>query len=254
MYAESGDGADAVSGEFGEVDLTGGRVGGEISLTGVKIAGSLSMDSLQVGETLFMRKAKLARVSLRTARVGGDLSLSGASLTGDLDCFNIDVNSIVCLGGGADFAERIDLEFAKLGGLQLAGGVFHQDVNLTGTEIRGELFLGSRTQDPPRWPDGSGLLLRNAKADAIQDRVAIWDDMKSWPTRLDLTGFAYQHLGGSGAAERDVREKSRPDSTSKAGAKIDSGASTTESQEMADRGPAWFKQWLGNQAHSALRA
>jgi hypothetical protein len=87
-------------------------------------------------------------------------------------------------------------------------------MDLTGTQISGELRLGSSQHRPARWPGDSTLILRNAKADAIQDRS------DSWPAKLDLNGFTYRSLGGFAA---DAKEP------------------------MIERPIEWFESWLGKQ-------
>ena len=59
------------------------------------------------------------------------------------------------------------------------------------------------------------LILRNARADAIQDLS------NSWPDRLDLNGFTYRGLGGTNASEKDP---------------------------MIDRSIESFEGWLGKQS------
>ena len=132
----------------------------------------------------------------------------------------------VDLGGGAEFKGTIVFIFGKVGGnLVLAGGTFDQNVDLTGTQIAGELRLGSSWRKPAHWPVGSWhpptgwpgdstLILRNARADAIQDLS------NSWPDRLDLNGFTYRGLGGTNASEKDP---------------------------MIDRSIEWFEGWLRKQ-------
>ncbi|HLJ20525.1 MAG TPA: hypothetical protein VKU84_10015 [Stellaceae bacterium] len=227
--------------EFADADFTGAHIGGELSMSDAKFTKSLDMDSVQVGQALYLRKATLADVTLRGARIGSDLSAAGAQVKGSFDAFDLEAAGTVELGSGSEFQDLVTLEFSKLGGLQLAEGTFHRDVNLTGTELRTELNLGSLRSEAPRWLDGSMLVLRNAKADAIQDRE------NSWPDRIDLTGFSYMHLGGSGAAERPVEEKAKSDSSSKPAAKDAGVARIAAHPEMIDRGASWFKDWLGRQ-------
>ncbi len=85
------------------------------------------------------------------------------------------------------------------------------------------------------------LVLHNARADAIQDRE------DSWPGRIDLTGFTYLHLGGSGAAERPVEEKNRSEAPGKTVAKTGGGAGSAQPREMLNREADWFKSWLASQ-------
>jgi hypothetical protein len=108
------------------------------------------------------------------------------------------VGSSLFLGRGAEFLGSLEMYFCKVdGNLELAGGTFHNPVDLTGGQIGGELRLGSSRHEPAHWQSGSRLILRNAKADAIQDLS------ESWPDSLDLNGFSYRSLGGINATEKD---------------------------------------------------
>ena len=191
-----------------------------MGLVDAKVTGTLNMDGLQVGQTLFMHsragKAEfVGDIVLTAARVGGDLDLNGAKVYGDLLCDRVEVKSQVWLGDGAEFAGSVHFLFARIGGgVELAGGAFRKDVDLTGTQIAGELHLGSARTPSARWRDNSTLTLRNARADAIQDLP------DAWPPRIELTGFTYRSLGGFLAAAREP---------------------------MGGRPVTWFQDWLGKQ-------
>jgi hypothetical protein len=206
--------------EFGEVVLLGAHVGGQIDLTGSKVAGTLNMDSLHVDQNLLMgEEGEFSEVVLRNAYVGGQLDLHGSKVAGKLNMESLQVGANVFLGEGAEFARPIDFSFGKVGGgLVLAGGSFHGDVDIAGAHIVGELHLGSSQDVPARWGTNLILILRNAKVDSIQDLS------DSWPAKLDLYGFTYRSLGGSLAAGED---------------------------SMIGRPVGWFEQWLGKQGSYA---
>jgi hypothetical protein len=100
----------------------------------------------------------------------------------------------------------------------LAGGSFLKNVDLTGAQIGGELHLGSSREQPARWSEDSTLILRNTKADALQDLS------NSWPSALDLNGLTYRALGGIFA---------------------------DEGYPMIGRPVKWFEGWLGKQRYYA---
>lgn len=200
--------------EFGAVVLRGAHVGGQISMVGSKVTGTLNMDSLHVDQDLLMREAEFGAIVLRDAYVGGQLSLSGSKVAGTLTMENLQVGSIVFLGRDAVFDGPISFIFGKVvGNVDFAGGLFKSIVDLTATQIGGELRLGLQNL-PARWVTSSALILRNAKADAIQDLS------NSWPDKLDLNGFTYRSLGGLLANEKDP---------------------------MIDRPVGWFEAWLAKQ-------
>jgi hypothetical protein len=69
----------------------------------------------------------------------------------------------VLLGRGAQYSKIIDFFYGKVGGnLDLAGGTFHDQVDLSGTQIGGLLRLGSESRGSAHWPGSPALTLRNA--------------------------------------------------------------------------------------------
>jgi hypothetical protein len=175
------------------------------------------MEALQVDRDLLMngKEAEFGEILLPSAYVGGQLSLSGAKVTGTLRMDDLQVGSTIFMGRGGEFDGPINLLFGKIGGnLELAGGLLKGTVDLTGTQIGGELRLGSSRSGPTRWSPNAALILRDVKANAIQDLS------DSWPNKLDLEGFTYHSLGGLFAAENDP---------------------------MISRSVEWFNGWLGKQ-------
>lgn len=199
--------------------LMDAHVGGELRLIGSKVTGTLHMEGLQVDRDLLMKdRAEFGDIVLVGAHVGGQLSLSGSKVTGTLTMDDLQVGSTIFMGRGTEFDGPINLLFGKVGGnLELAGGLFKGTVDLTGTQIGGELRLGSSRNGPARWSPKRALILRDVKADAIQDLSDY-----SWPDTLDLNGFTYRSLGGLFA--------------------------NSEKDPMISRSGEWFENWLGKQA------
>jgi hypothetical protein len=114
----------------------------------------------------------------------------------------------------AEFNAPVEFYFGKVGdALELSGATFKSTVDLTGTQIGGELGLGWSTHSP-HWSKDSALILRDVTAGALQDLS------DAWPDKLDLNGFIYRSLGGVGATEGDL---------------------------MINRPGKWFKKWLAKQ-------
>ena len=173
------------------------------------------MNGLKVDKNLFMINDDFGDVQLLAAHIGGLVALKGSKVAGMLLMEELEAGSTIFLSDGAEFDGPINLVSGKFGGsVELAGGAFKNTVDLTGAQIGGELRLGSSQQNSAHWTGDSSLILRNAKADAIQDLS------DSRPARLDLNGFSYRSLGGSFAAEKDP---------------------------MFERPIDWFKSWLGRQ-------
>jgi hypothetical protein len=142
---------------------------------------------------------------------------------GPVNIQGVQVSSTVHLSRGAEFYGSVSFIYSKVGqNVELAGGVFRQNVDLTGTQIGGELRLGRPDPDHlgliwlASWPGNWMLTLRNTSVGAIEDYLRT-----SWPEKLDLNGFTYRNLGGL----------SRPDNP----------------DPMINRPAEWFERWLGKQ-------
>ncbi len=200
--------------QFKDVNLDSARIAGLLSLFSSKIQGDLSMDNVQVSSPLEMSSAEVSgEVNLEGAHIAGSLDFRKSKINGKLRMENLQVDQAAFLSSGADFAGPVQLSFAKIGHLDLAGAKFEDNVDLTGTQILGELRVGSSPQNPSQWSDKMTLILRNVRADSIQDLS------QAWPQHLELSGFMYRNIGGI------------------AGAK----------DSMANRTIEWFKDWLGRQ-------
>jgi hypothetical protein len=208
--------------EFAEVELMDAHIGTHLDLNGSKVTGKLDMSSLHVEQSLVMSgKAEFADIDLMGADIGGQLDLVESTVKGTLNCDSIDVGLIVLLARRATFLGPISLIFAKIGQtLELAGGTFGNQVDITGARIGSELRLGSARHPPAIWHAGAALILHNASVDTIQDLP------KAWPGRLDLNGFNYQRLGGMSATKKD---------------------------SMLERSLDWFEKWLGKQERYAAQ-
>ena len=170
------------------------------------------MDTISVGASLFMRaseqgSATFNKIILRGAQIGGQLDLTGATVTGELDMDTALVSRSLFIGGG-EFAD-VDLTFATVGSnIDLKGGTLNV-LNMTGATVGGELRL-IRDDESVEWRSDSGtesdeiqFNLRNAKVNALVDRLA------AWPNKIELSGFIYRQLGGLGQEnEKEPSERS----------------------------------------------
>jgi hypothetical protein len=199
---------------FARVALTGASIQGGLALAGATLTGDLAMDGVRIGGDLTMAEGEYQAVSLERAHIAGVFNLRNSKVGGQLDCYASEIGSRFDLRGGAEFARSIICSFAKLGEVDLAGSTFQDDVDMTGSQINSELRIGSAGEARTQWAERSTLYLRNATADAVQDLP------DAWPTRIDLSGFAYHNLGGRNA---------------------------TQQAPMADRPVSWFVNWLSKQ-------
>ena len=186
-------------GSFKGIRLLGGSIVGDVDLIGSTVTGKVNAARMEVGGALILRDGgAFADISVLGAGVAGDVELSGSTVTGKLAADGLGIGGSLFLRNGGSFVE-IDLPGAKIGGIvQLVGSTFGGEVNFTGAAIGVELHLSSGgTERSPTWQNGASLILRNAKADALQARADSWSMSRGdglLPT--DLTGFAFNRLGG----------------------------------------------------------
>ena len=205
--------------ELANVMLLNAHVGAALELDRSKVTGGLNMDAIQITSDLFMQDANFVQVTLKSARVGGEVSLSGSKFLGNVRLEALRVEQPLSMER-SEFFGQVSLDFARLLNVDLAGGTFHEKVDLTGSQIVGELRLGSAKRASAKWSSGSTLILRNARVDAIQDL------RDAWPSKLDLSGFTYRSLEGIDVAAADA---------------------AADADAMANRSTEWFKAWLGKQ-------
>jgi uncharacterized protein YjbI with pentapeptide repeats len=194
--------------EFGRVIFNSAEIGGQLVMDDSKFADKLEMVSLQVVRDLYMRgKADFREVDLRRAKIGDHLSMTGSTFTGVVDMDSLEVGGSLSMRG-AEFAKQVNLIFASIGSNLDLSGAKLKSLDLTGTQITGELRFGSG--QPPKL--GWELILRNTVVNTLQDREESWKDVQP-----ELDGFTYSRLGGFGA-------EAGPD--------------------MASRRAQWFIKWL----------
>lgn len=178
-----------------EVILSRAKFGGQLNMVGSKFIGKLDMDSMEVSGNLIMRgKAEFGDVRLRAAKIGGQLDMTGSKFTGKLDMDSMTIGSHLFMRRGAEFKGGVNLRSMKIGGtLQFAESTFlGSQVDLTELEVHEEILFEDKKWGRPTWGEKTRLILRNARAGAIQDT----DKDGVWPNRLELEGFQYDRLGG----------------------------------------------------------
>ena len=187
--------------EFKEIRLRGSKVGGQLSMLGSKFKGKLNMDSVTIGGILLMQNAEFKEIRLRGSKVGGQLSMLGSEFE---DTFNMGSASIKgsLLLRNAKFYKSARLTFLSVGSILDARGATLRGLDLSGTQIEGELLFGlgeggKKTEWKGSFPK---FTLRNARVGALQDTE------DSWPDNLEreFDGFIYQRLGGLGMNEKET--------------------------------------------------
>jgi uncharacterized protein YjbI with pentapeptide repeats len=201
--------------QFADVVLRRAKIEGQLDMSSSTFNGTLIMNGLEVGSSLFMRdKAQFADVDLRSAKIEGQLDMSSSTFNGTLNMDSLEVGSHLFMRD-AVVEKPILLSFARIqGGLDISGAAL-SSLNLTGTKVVQEFWLGSGFHHV-KWKDNSELILRNTEVGNLQDVPQSWPDT----LKLQLDGFVYQRLGGLSGNDRT---------------------------DMATREISWLKEWLEKQ-------
>jgi hypothetical protein len=184
--------------EFNEVNLSEATIGSRLEMSDSKFSGLLDMNSLQVDGHLFrrdtptfMRDAEFNEVNPVGATIGGQLEMSGSKFTGLLGMDSLQIGSHLFMNN-AEFSKDVSLVFSNLNGtLDLSSSTF-ASLDLTGTQIRGELALNGTS-----WSQGAQLILVNTDVGILHYTE------EAWPEKLGLNGFTYVSLKNRAADDRD---------------------------------------------------
>lgn len=210
----------------GMVHLVGAQVNGNLQLNGSTFRKPVDMSNVKIGRHLYAGRLPSrtrplltrfdSHVFLRNASVRGRLEMAGTLVAGALDMDAIRVDEDIFLRDCARVRGSINLVFARIGqNLDLSGSQLG-DLDATGTQISGELRLGSSRHPSPTWSPEAKLKLRNVKVFSWQDgagdeetrRAFVGDCYAAqggngpWPKQLEISGFDYQQLGGLGGSGR----------------------------------------------------
>ena len=109
----------------------------------------------------------------------------------------------------------INMIFSEIGANFFIASSKVENLDLTGSKIKGEFCLGSGKFPPTQWKKGAKLILRNTEVGTLQDLPT------SWPEIVELEGFKYSWLGGFAAGEE---------------------------HPIANREISWMKNWLAKTA------
>ena len=176
-----------------EIKMRSARIDDQVSMVGSEFRRKLDMDNLQVRKSLYLRgKSEFNKVILRAAKVAGQIDMSESIFSEKLNLESISVGqSILCKLSMFGNKSSFDIFFAKVGGsITLFGAKNLPTIDLAGVQINGELSLPYSDTDSETWQDGVELKLTNASVGALNAYE------KSWPKKVELTGFTYARLGG----------------------------------------------------------
>jgi hypothetical protein len=202
--------------KFAEVYLRGANVREELDINSSTITGTLDMQGLRV-EWFTSQGGRYGKVVLRGATIEGPLNMTGSTFTGTLDMEGLQVGrSLLLKDVTVTTPDQVNLNLAKVGLVLDISGSALPSLNLTGTQILGELWLGSSDRNPVKWRDGAALTLHRTEVGAVH----VQDLETAWPDSLELNGFTYAQFSESTAG------------------------STTH---VGGRNIAWLKKWLAKQ-------
>jgi len=178
---------------FDDVILQFAKIGGMQSFSQSTISGELNMSGADVQGNLFLNGQFDGDVLLGRMNVGGAVSLSRAQFAGILDLSGSTIGGSVFMTESYMHDKLVATFLTVEGNFDMSNGQF-QAVDLSSTQIAGQLRLGSTLNDPPNWRENSSLILRAVTAGELQDSFIEGHD--SWPRLIELEGFDYKRLGG----------------------------------------------------------
>jgi hypothetical protein len=216
------------------VDMGDMRVDGSVDLRGILAESNISLDRARIDEDLRLTGAHFcADLTMGAIRIGGSLEAWGIAWPGPPVCPLTKQSGGVAAGAepatswsfyNSDVSGNLFLSGADLVHLGL--------LNLSGTRIGGQLFLGSIDHMPSNaWGKRTVLMLRNVSVGKIQDLGALHSDRpaaptakgsgiasgaaetvslrESWAPLLVLDGFTYGAWDGLGREERSYGDERR---------------------------------------------
>lgn len=136
----------------GEVDIRGSKVGWQLDMNGSTFEQKVSLDGVETGADLFMSdEATFKReVVIRGSKVGGQLNMDGSSFKKKVHLEIVEISGPV-YAGNIKLALDLQMLFCTFKStLDISNTLFKQ-LDLTGTSITAELYLGSSKYGPTRW-------------------------------------------------------------------------------------------------------
>ena len=156
---------------------------------------------------------------MNNANIDGRLEIARARLYGAISLDAVRVGEDIWLRDCSFVAGPVQMPFARIGqNLDLSTSVL-RDVDATGSQIDGELRLGTTDNarlTAPVWNEGTKFVLRNVSASAWVDASdsqtrrnetcpAVAAQPDPWPQRIDIIGFSYDRAGGLGGGTEAER-------------------------------------------------
>ncbi len=228
------------------LDLGGSKVGGQLILSGITIRQQAVLDRMSVGGDLLLRTYKdspkptiglpgsgedaqegaepqpeTARYALvlNNTSIGGRLEIAHARIYGRVSLDAIRVKEDIWLRDCSLVEGRLNMPFARIGQNFDLSTTELSTLNATGSEIGGELRLGTAgrpNRTPPIWDENGQIVLRNvsvsAWVDAADSNMPRYDQCPAvegaqdpWPPRIDVIGFSYARAGGLGGGNESER-------------------------------------------------
>ncbi len=187
----------------GEVRLLHARIQGSAEFAKCELNG-LSGDGMIVGGNLFMQDnfKSTGPVRLPSARVGAVMTIIGAELEKGLTADGLHIEGSLLCRGGARIEDEVNLLGARINNNAQLRGNFNGLVDLTGSEIAGELQFDQGGELPAVWGENARLVLRNVTCGALAGVISSFRRANHRGKRVlsvpvDMLGLAYNRIGGS---------------------------------------------------------
>lgn len=153
-----------------------------VCLDSIFVGGDVSSKSIQSG-TYF------SELHFSSAKIEGQISFQGTEFSHRLHMDSTKIGNSLFLQN-TNIEKWADLLFLQVGSnLDISGSALEW-LDLTGTDIIGELRISSEKHDPVKWKESASIILRNTHTGTLQDQK------ESWPANIEQEGFTYERLGG----------------------------------------------------------
>jgi hypothetical protein len=179
---------------FKTIILVGAKVTRNVELNGARFDGDLIAESVQVGGSLIASpiapyRTRFKKLNLGLSTVSGQVNMPNSVFDDNVNLKHLHVIGDVLLSN-VESKGRFDISSAQIGGDLDFSDAKLDKVDLGGASIVGEIRLGNENSKVT-WiaPTKGELNLSSTHVGRLSD------NKESWPKRLFLEGFSFDHFG-----------------------------------------------------------
>lgn len=186
----------------GNVQLRGARIGGDMIFRSANMAAGFNASGAKIEGDLHCSQDFKAEgaVQLLDAHISGIASFGGATLAHGLSADRLQIERSLFCRGAFKTEGDLNLLSARIGGDVQMRGELNGLIDLTGTNIVGELQFDQGDGLVPTWGKAARLILRNVSCDALAGAIGSFERKgakgKVEYVPVELLGFSYAKIGG----------------------------------------------------------